>query len=393
MLVAIGVGMLAAPSLTNAANPVVGALDALGTTATRQLDAVSHSAENVPLPTSTDITPVGEDASQTVNAVPQAAGAAVATARTAADGAVEQTRALEPPKGDAPIGSAEQTPPLSPSHPRIPAVVQQAGHAVAGTTRVLAVDDRAAPLRAIHAAGARGSSSASERLAHLSVHAATIAHELTSAPAAHELRGGTSRLAGALLGAVGAVAKTANAVLGTNPLSRLVPPLQLLTSSKTLAEPIPADAGGRLLQIGAPASSPVASSSASAPTPSTALASTALGALPLDRIGSAPNLRTSPGAGRSAAPSPTPRISTTLAVAAGSAHTRSLPAGAAPTAPTPGGISMASGAGATGGLGAATSLALAMLLLLLIPPAVRRLRFDGDSLRAAQFTLIPERPG
>jgi hypothetical protein len=59
----------------------------------------------------------------------------------------------------------------------------------------------------------------------------------------------------------------------------------------------------------------------------------------------------------------------------------------------PGGSAPVSGAGATGGLSGSALLALAALLLLAAPRAMRRLRLAAGSWRAAQFVLIPERPG
>jgi hypothetical protein len=384
-LVAICLGMLAAPALASAANPLSGALDALRATAAQQLDAVARTAESVPLPTPTDVTPVAEDASRMVDAVPQTAVTVAATVRMSTDSTTEQTQALSPPKGDARGGSAERTPRPS-SHPDVPAVVQQAGHLIAGSAHVPTVDDRAIPLRAIQVASAR----ASEHLASVPVHAGTLVHALTSTPAARGLRADASRLAGALLGTV---AKTARAVLAADPLPSFVSPLQPLLLSTTPAELIPADAGGPLLQIGAPASPPAMRSSASAPTPSVPLASAAVSAAPSDRAGTAPEQRRSPASRHNAIRTQaiSPRA-VTAGVPTRGAHARVLPASATPPTPAPGGISLASGA--SGGAPSATpSLALlALLLMLFLPAALHRLRFAGQSLRATQFTLIPERP-
>ncbi|MEA2139908.1 MAG: hypothetical protein QOC91_7, partial [Solirubrobacteraceae bacterium] len=72
------------------------------------------------------------------------------------------------------------------------------------------------------------------------------------------------------------------------------------------------------------------------------------------------------------------------------AHPAPLPAGPAPT-PSPGGVSPAAVVGPAAGL--SIVLALAALLMLASPPAVRRLRLDGESWRLAPLALIADRPG
>jgi hypothetical protein len=376
--------------LASAADPVVGALDALGATAVQQVAVVAHDTTSVPPTTPTDA-PVPQAATQTVDAVPQVAGVGAATLHTTADSAAARTRPLGPPDDEAPNQPDEHTS-RSPSHSDLPAVVEQTGRVIVGSTRVPVSGDRAA----LHVIQPPSTATASSHAArHL---AGTLVHAVTSTPAAHELGEQTSRLTGALLGDVSVIAKTANAALATAPQSDPTAPLEPLTIfaiSETPAEPIPAETARRSLQIGALASpAPGASNSASAPTAFVLLAPPAIAASTFARVGNAPDLRSSPVAGRSARSSLAISRRTVTASMTRGTHALRLPASAAPSTPAPGGISGASGAGAAGGLSTATSLALiALLLLLLVPPALRRLRLAGESLRAAQFALIPERPG
>jgi hypothetical protein len=382
--------MLAAPALASAADPVTGALDALGATAVRQVAAVTPDTTSAPLATSTDVPPVVDDASQTVAAVPQVADEATTTVRATADSAAERTRRLGPPEDKAPSGP-DQRAPASPSHPTLPTVAGQTGHVIAGATRVPAVGGRA-PLHVIQPSSATGVSHAARRLARTLVRVGTLVDTVTSAPATHELSERASRLTGALLGGVGIVAKTANAALATVPLSGLASLLQPLTNSTT-PEPIPG-ASGRSPQTGASATPSVASGSASTPTPAVPLASAVIGASPFDRLGSTPGLQRLPATERGAKRTLAISRVATNSGAADEMHARAPSANAAASTPAPGGISAASGAGASGGLTAIPSFTLvALLLLLLVPPVLRRLRLSGESLRAAQFALIPERPG
>jgi hypothetical protein len=392
LLVAICVGMLAAPALASAGDPVTGALDALGATAVRQVAAVTPDTTSAPLATSTDVPPVVDDVSQTVAAVPQVADEATTTVRATADSAAERTRPLGPPEDKAPSGP-DQRAPASPSHPMLATVAGQTGHVIAGATRVPAVGGRA-PLHVIQSSSATGVSHAARRLARTLVHVGTLVDTVTSAPATHELSERASRLTGALLGGVGIVAKTANAALATVPLSGLASLLQPLTNSTT-PEPIPG-ASGRSPQTGASATPSAASGSASTPTPAVPLASAVIGASPFDRLGSTPGLQRLPATERGAKRTLAISRVATNSGAADEMHARARApsANAAASTPAPGGISAASGAGASGGLTAIPSFTLvALLLLLLVPPVLRRLRLSGESLRAAQFALIPERPG
>jgi hypothetical protein len=386
VLVAICMGMLAAAGPAGAAGPVVGALDPLGATAKQQLAAVAHSATSAP---AAAVPPVTDVATRALDAVPQASAAATTTVHTTADSTIERTGEPGPSDAGSPSGLGEHAPP-SASPPDLPAAVRQTERAIAGTAHVPAVIDRAVPLRAMRKASAAGSSRSPVRVVHTLVHIDTLVHAVTGTPATHELRQNTAALAGALLGA-GVIAKT-SAGLVTLPLSGPASPLGPVTISKT-PELIPGDASRPSLPIGAQDTPSALSSSATAPT--VALASTALGASAFGPISSAPVPRRLPAAGRIAtrAPATSARLAPHSGAADG-ADGRPLPARATSSAPVPGGISVVSGSGATGGLGAATSLALlALLLLLVLPPAFRRLRLAGESLRAAQFVLIPERPG
>jgi hypothetical protein len=391
LLVAICAGMLAAPALASAADPVTGALDALGATAAQQVAAVTHDTTSAPLTTSTDVAPVVEDASQTVAAVPQGAGEATTTVHTTADSAAERARPLGPPEDKAPSGPDERAP-GSPSHPMLPTVARQTGHVIAGPTRVSAIGDQA-PLHVIQPSSGTGVSHAARRLARTLVRVDTLVNAVTSVPAAPELGEHASHLTGALLGGVGIIAKTANTALATVPLSGLTSLLQPLMSSTT-PKLIP-DASERSPQVGASATPSTASGSASTPTPTVPLTSAVIGASPFDRLGSTPGLRRLPATGHSA--KRTLAVSTRVATNGGGAddvHAQPPSANAAASTPAPSGISAAGGAGASGGLTAIPSFTLvALLLLLLVAPALRRLRLSGESLRAAQFVLIPERPG
>jgi hypothetical protein len=179
-------------------------------------------------------------------------------------------------------------------------------------------------------------------------------------------------------------------------------------ASQGLAAPSPLGSGSPLASLSAlAAASPLAASSQLAAAlppasalksgagwpldPPTAFAQSGLGGgsawaaapgirarAPADFAGALPLAPILPG-GQSAASPP-----------AQGAHRAPLPASPAST-PSPGGVSPAAAVGV--GAGLSIGLALAALLMLAAPPALRRLRLDGESWRLAPLQLIAERPG
>jgi hypothetical protein len=394
-LAASFLAVLAAPALASASGQVTGAIDALGATAAQQLAAVAHSATSAPVPVpSTNVAPVAAGAEQAVDAAPQAVAAATTTVDTAADGTIERAEPREPADGGA--ASVREQRASTPSSPvALPAV---AGHLVASASDSPGIPSRNIATRAAQrtsSSTSARSTPAPARLRKVLAHARTLARGLTSTntPLASGLGGRASRVAESLLDAVGAVARTANAVVTTGPLfglpSSLQQPIAPTPETALLATPSPAP---QTIGVQA-AQSPDSPSAAGAPTP----AAPAFGASSFDPVAGAPErqrlsaagglTRRSPGASTSA-------VATAGTKNASASNARPLPASATPLAdPVSGAASMAGSAGA-GGLGGATSLALlALLIALLLPPGLRRLRLAVESLRATQFTLIPERPG
>jgi len=380
--------MLAVSAQTSVADPVTGVLDAVGTTATQQLDAVAHGATAIPLPPPpAAVTQVAANAAQGVDAVPQAVAGAGDVVRSNASGLAESSRAGDSGGGS---GSSNARQPSPPSSSPI-AVATRAGRVVASPTPT--------PTRGEHAAIiAAARRIASPRIDHVT---GTLAYAANRAPAASTLAGRASRVAGALLGAVANIAVGARDTLATLPVAapvaasllRATPPpnpFALLPAVAGTYGPFssastdPSALAANLAAIGSPGAEP----SSVAP-----LGAQPAQQLPTDREASADargrvhGARETTIAANAAAASAASRT-TEGSAAAGPASSRSVPI------PSPaGGFAPASSASAGGGISAATFLALAALLLLAAPRALRRRHRAGTSWRLAQFSLIPARPG
>jgi hypothetical protein len=384
--------ILAVSAQASAADPVTGVLDAVGATATQQLDAVARDATAIPPPaTPPAVAQVGATAAQDVVAVPQAVERTGDAVRSNTSGLAESSRAGDPGEGNG-ASDARQPSPRS-------SLTAIATH----TARVVA---SAPPARGARAAIV----TAAHRIAPSRIDraASSLAYAARRAPAAHVLAGETSRVAGALLGTVADLASSARDTLAAIPVP--MPAVVSLLQATLPPNPftlLPAAAGA-----GASAAQPsggatalatnlaaIGSSVQAAPSSVDAFDAQPVQQLATDREASTearggihgPREAT-PSKTTSLTPSATPANVATPAkapVAASPAPGQAVPA----LAPPSGGFTPASSASAGGGVSAATFLALAALLLLAAPRALRRMQRAGTSWRLAQFSLIPARPG
>jgi|GEM_PF-3944332 len=379
--------MLAVSAQASAADPVTGVINAVGTTATQQLDAVAH-ATAVPLPSPPAVSQVAANTVQSVDAIPQAVAGAGDAVRSNASSLAESSRAGDSEGGSGSSDARQSSPPSSPI-----AVAARDGRVVASPT----------PARGEHAAIVTAAHRiVSSRIDHVT---STLAYAERHAPAARVLAGRVSRVGGALLSAVVSVAAGARDALAAIPvpvtlgasLLRATPPpnpFALLPAATGAYEPFsspsidPTALATNLTSIGSADAEP----SSVAP----------LGAQPAQQL-TTDREASADARGRVHGPRETTSSKTTALAtsgAAASATSRATePTTASPAlsqslpAPSPGGLAPASSASAGGGVSAATFLALAALLLLAAPRALRRLQRAGTSWRLAQFSLIPARPG
>jgi hypothetical protein len=388
VLTAIVAALLVLPVQASAASAVTGTIEALGATAQQQLAAVAQdTAAAVPLPQpSVPAVSVTKDVAPTVDAVPpQTVAKAVTDVASSANVGSERSGA----------GELAETARSGPSD---------------ANSRVTAAPVLAATERAERAPSGRPSPTDPTRIldvtreivaAHAKPLARSLAHTtqaLQRTPAARDLGRGASHIAGALRGTVAGVATVAHESILIMPIAGVPPLLQTPQASLTSMWP----SGGSMTTSGVPLSPSAAQASpatddgtigstvaATAPVPS------AIGRPPLDSATSGSPLSPSM---RVRTPMPEPGDTTHFAWPSGSSGPQAtMPSAVAatgsPPVQMPGGSAPVSGAGAAGGLSGSALLAFAALLLLAAPLAMRRLRLAAGSWRAAQFILIPERPG
>jgi hypothetical protein len=379
-------GVLALTAQASASGPIAGALGALGATATQQLGAVTHDAPAVPLPApAAPAPPAANDVTQAADAVPQALATTAATVRASASDVAERARASRPSESAARSETSDsQSGP--PSDPGLAAVAERAGRVTPSTVPASAAPARVVPARIV-ATAHEIVSPAAERVAR------RLEHTVQGAPVARHLGERATRVAGALIGTVVGIAHAAHDALSALPSLGTVSSLQPTIAPPALSEP----RATRSTTTSQPpeGQTPRATSmTAAGLAPAIAAAPIAPGAehaVPVQAFTSRREAPPNAQARHSAKPSLASR-----GAQPGTARAKPrLTSGALAPSPTPspGGVSPASGAGASGGLSASTLLAFAALLLLAGPRAMRRLRLAAGSRRAAQFVLIPERPG
>jgi len=385
-------GLLVLPAQAGAADPVTHALDVLNTTAARQLAPVAQAVAAVPLPPAGTTDPVAGEVTQTADAIPQVTAAAATTVRSSASDAVERT---QEPVASPDAASEERGEALrSPSSRSLPAPI--------ASTAPLAPSTRAGS--AAHAAHAAQIVAAARVIVPADARRATSALTRATAnvPAAHDLNARASQIAGALIEAVGGLARstqTALAAIPTIGVPMTLEPLVAAKATPTATAPAAAASLSRSTQLAAASPEATGATKSIAPAaPDLTRLPTALGVETiLKAIRDVAHVRgTSPG------PTPDARASTSVEQAAvadgaqpGEPRAKPLTASAASPSspsPSPGGVSPSSGA-AIGGSSLATYLAVVALLLLAGPRSLRHMRLAATSPRAAQFALIPERPG
>lgn len=378
-LVAVCSATLAVVAQASAADPVTGIVNAVGTSATQQLDVVAHDATATALPAapSAAVTQVSANTAQSVAAVPQDVAGAGEIVRSSAAGG-EQPQATEQSEGGDRSGSSDARQP------------SPASSLLAVATRVGRVVTSSAPAPSGHAivpAARRIVSSQIDRVTN------TLAYAEQHAPAARSLAGRASRVAGALLGAVANVAKSTRDTLA----AIRVPAVASLLRA-TVPPPAP------------PTSLSTSGSGGTSVAPPSVPLTTSLGAIDpaqaaqpsVDGLLAQPVPRPMTTQREASADARGGASDTTLPATSEMPPATSLaraPAGATPApgevipAQPPGDFAPASSASVGGGPSAATFLAFAALLLLATPRALRRLRPNVASWRLAQFSLIPARPG
>jgi hypothetical protein len=352
-------GGLASAASASADGSVTGALGQLAAKAPQPLAETTHTVAGA-LPAPATPVPAAGEVAETAAAAPQATVANVAAVAAKIDGERSATPAAEP--------SAVRTLERVASGPSSDALHTTAGPIVAAPVlgRVTRTVERAAGIhprlirtaRGLVSAPAKTVSAGASRVAHVLLHAAQSSSRSRS-PQLGEAATLVHRQPGALLAPAASVHAT---ILQARPVtaSSLVSPL---LGSVTGARVVRAS----LVQPEFEESDPA--------TPATSPS-----AVEATR-GNAASLVASERAPRSSAlDSPSP------------VHAPVSPA--TPLAPSPGGglLPVAAGGGGAGSSGALL-LALSALLLAACRPALRRLRPACESLRAAQFLLIPERPG
>lgn len=373
--------VLVVSAQASAADPVTGVLDAVGATATQQLDTVARDTSAISPPAAPSaVAQVGASAAQGVAAIPQAVESVGDAVRSNASSLAESSRAGGPGEGSSSNGRQPSPP------PSLRATASRAEHAVESQTP--AHETHAAIVPVAH----RIVSSRVDRVTR------TLAHAVRRAPAARSLAGRASSVAGTLLGVVTNVAAGARDTLTTVPVPAvasllratfppnpftLLPATRGAGASPTRPSIDPTVLATSLAAIGSAQATP-ASVDALDAQPVQQLASDREAAA--DARGDVHGPYETTSLATSAAPS---RVASpaSASVVASPAPSRPVPA------PSPGGFSPASSASAGGGVSAATFLALAALLLLAAPRTLRRLQRAGTSWRLAQFSLIPARPG
>jgi hypothetical protein len=349
-----------------------------------------------------------------------AVSAAAAALPAPPPAAAAQTAAPQPPRQAAPASNVASLAPSEPRDPGVTTVVREAGERIVAVSDMPRGEGHGAVQAIVHTATAGGALRA--------VAVPGGVRDLTPARAAEVARAVTHAVAGAasstnVVRTLAGTASTLAATVAKN--TRLGGAIGHLTGSisgpvlatlQTIGRAALAQAPTAAQQHALAATSPAAVRSrpssaalalavASATRASASLASIAPnGVEPLLAAATPPALRDfarwsawalAPGA---LASGPGEASSTWLfengpspaSSRARGAHPAPLPAGPAPT-PSPGGVSPAAVVGPAAGL--SIVLALAALMMLASPPAVRRLRLDGESWRLAPLALIADRPG
>jgi hypothetical protein len=352
-----------------------------------------------------------------------AVSAAAAALPAPPPAAAAQTAAPQPPRQAAPASNVASLAPSEPRDPGVTTVVREAGERIVAVSDMPRGEGHGAVQAIVHTATAGGALRA--------VAVPGGVRDLTPARAAEVARAVTHAVAGAagstnVVRTLAGTASTLTATVAKN--TRLGGAIGHLTGSisgpvlatlqtigrAALAQP-PTAAQQHALAATSPAavrsrpsSAALALAVASATRASASLASVASnGVERLLAEATPPALRDfarwsawapAPGIRGALASGPGEASSTWLfengpspaSSRARGAHPAPLPAGPAPT-PSPGGVSPAAVVGPAAGL--SIVLALAALMMLASPPAVRRLRLDGESWRLAPLALIADRPG
>jgi hypothetical protein len=385
-LVAICAGLLALPAQAGAANPVTHALDVLDATATRQLAPVAKAVADVPLPAPVTADSVAGDVAQTADAVPQEAAATTTTVRSSVSDTVERARAAEPAPDASSRAHAEA---LSSSVSRN--LPEPSATSLASSTRINP------PVRAAQILSAARAIVPTDTKRVTSA----LARATANVPTARDLNARASQLAGALIGAVDGLVRSAQTVLAAIPtigVPTTPQPLAAVNAAKattTATTPLAIAEFPRSTQLVAASSEASGATKSIAPAaPELTRPPMALGAETIRDVahlrgtpsGPAPGVRASAGVGQASVADGAPGEPRAKPLSTTSAASSPSPS------PSPGGVSPSGGA-AIGGASLTTFLAVFGLLLLAGPRSLRRIRLAAASLRATQFALIPERPG